>query len=349
MDNGGFGVPVAYVFGGRDASGNPLDTVQKYYPETYGSEDMFPIFFDPATGAPAAQFINVQTDVWSDRFQFPDYDWLPQSGQFTNPPIVPDRPPGQGGGGQGAVPLNPLPDPLYGHAAVVLESKGNLFPPPVWPEGPYCYVFILGGIDDGGVPVSAMRWFNVWAAPEERQDDEDPSGGDYSLVSEMPIERAYHSAFVTLPDKLTDKPWRLIVVGGFDRNGNYISQVDEYTFTSIINPVAGTWRTVANTSEAAAGAGAGWQVDDRGMVYTQMSGRTVDGYTGSVYDVLANGSMSLAPSGLVPRGWAGATGVTAYNDFEDVYGVYPNPGGDFYIVGGLTQMGMDTIVEHYRP
>lgn len=331
---------MAFVFGGRDASGNPLDTVQKYYPETYGVEDQFPILFFPG---PIAQYINVQTDIWSDRFIFHDYDWMPQEGQAINPPIVPDRPPVQGGGGgTGAAPLNRLPEPLYGHAAVAVESTGNLFPPPVWPEGPYCYVFILGGINDGGVPVSTMRWFNVWAQPAERQDDEEPPAGDYSVVSEMPIERAYHSAFVTLPDKLTDKPWRIVVVGGFDRNGNYISQVDEYTFTSITNPVAGTWRTVANTSEAAAGAGAGWLEDERGMVYTQLGGRTVDGYTGSVYDVLSGGSMSLAPTGLVPRGWAGATGVKVYNDFY-------TPGGDFYIVGGMTQMGMDTIVEHYRP
>jgi hypothetical protein len=327
---------VFYVFGGRDGSGNPLDTVQKYFPETYGVEDMYPIFFDPATGQPAAQFVNAQTDIWSDGYQFHDYDWMPQQGEAVNPPIVPERPPGN------ELLLNPLPEPLYGHAAVTLESTGNVFPPPVWPEGPYCYVFISGGINDGGVPVNAVRWFNVWAEPSERQQDEDPRPGDYSIVTEMPIERAYHSAFVTLPDKLTDKPWRMVIVGGFDRNGNYISQVDEYTFDSITNPVTGTWRTVANTSEAAAGTGAGWQVDERGMVYTQFGGRTVDGYTGSVFDVLSNGSMSLAPSGLVPRGWAGTTSVRVYNDFL-------TSGGDFYIVGGLTQMGMDTIVEHYRP
>jgi len=330
------------VFGGRDDSGNPLDVVQKYYPETYGTEDMFPILFDPATGEPIAQFVNAQTDIWSDRYMLIDYDWLPQNGPCANIPQVPDRPPGGGGGGgQNAAPLNPLPEPLYGHAAVALESKGNIIPPPVWPEGPYCYVFILGGITDSGVPTNAMRWFNVWQEPPEREEGE-PRAGDYSLVSEMPIERAYHSAFVTLPDKLTDEPWRIVVVGGFDRNGNYISQVDEYTFDSVNNPVMGSWRTVASVPEAAAGQAAGWQVDDRGTVYRQMCGRTIDGYTGSVYDVLENGSLSLAPTRLVPRGWVGATQTKVYNEFY-------TPGGDFYIIGGLTQMGMDTIVEHYRP
>ena len=332
-----------YVFGGRDNAGEPLDVVQKYYPETYGTEDMFPILIFPD---PIAQYVNVQTDIWTNRFMFHDWDWLPQEGQDINPPIVQDRPPQGGGGGGGAnaaVPLNPLPVPLYGHAAVAVESTGNLFPPPVWPEGPYHYIFILGGISDAGVPVADMRWFNTSAAPGQRQ-GEDLQAGDYSVVSEMPVERAYHKAFAVLPDKLTNRPWRIVVFGGFDRNGNYISQVDVFTFDSIVNPVTGSWRTLTSVPEGAAGLGAGWLQDDRGFVYKQLAGRTIDGYTGSVYDVLADGSLSVAPTGLIPRGWVGSSGVVVPNDFNN-----GQVEGFYYLVGGLTQQGMDNIVEVYRP
>jgi len=334
---------VFFVFGGRDEGGEPLDIVQKYYPETYGVEDQFPILI--MNGVPIAQYINNQTDIWSNRYTFHDYDWLPQEGDNVNPPIVPDRPPmdNQGGGGANAsVPLNPLPEPLYGHSAVTIESLGNIFPPPVWPEGPYCYVFITGGINDSGVPTNAMRWFNAWAPPAQRQEGQDPQAGDYSLMPPMPVERAYHDSIVILPDKMTNRPWKIIVFGGFDRNGNYISQVDEFTFDSVTNPTSGSWRTLANTPEAAAGVVAGWQVNERGFLYHQMGGRTVDGYTGGVYDVLANGTVSVAPSGLIPRGWAGGTGIVAPNDFFTGEGKY-------YIFGGLTELGMNKIVELYQP
>lgn len=332
-----------YVFGGRDASGEPLDTVQKYYPETYGTEDQFPILFDPATGAPIAQYVNAQTDIWTNRYMLIDWDWKPQEGQNPNPPIVPDRPPMDGGGGgqNGAVPLNPLPEPLYGAAAVTIESPGNI-PPPVWPEGPFYYIFILGGINDSGVPVSTMRWFNSAAAPGRRQQDQQPEAGDYSSVVNMLVERAYHKAIVILPNKYTNEPWKIVVFGGFDRNGNYVSQIDEFTFTSITNPTTGSWRTIGNAPEAAAGLGAGWHVDERGTVLHQFTGRTVDGMTGTVYDILGNGSISLAPTSLVPRGWTGSAGIVSPND-------YFTGAGDYYIVGGLTPNGPDTIVERYQP
>jgi hypothetical protein len=343
LGQSGLGVPVIYVFGGRNASGQPLDTVQKYYPETYGTEDMFPIIFDPQ-GNPIMQIVNTQTDIWSNRFMMVDRDWLPQEGQNPNPPIVPDRPPMDGGGGgqNGAVPLNPLPEPLYGLAAVTIENNGNIFPPPVYPEGGFNYIFILGGINDSGVPVATMRLFSTTTAPGRRQQDANLEFGDYSSVVDMPIERAYHKAIVILGDKLTDKKWKIVVFGGFDRNGNYISQIDEFTFTSVTNPTGGTWRTIGNAPEAVAGLGAGWQVDERGTVYNQFGGRGFSGMIGSVYDVLANGTISLAPTSLVPRGWVGAAGVVSPNDFF-------TGAGDYYIVGGLTPNGPDTIVEHYQP
>jgi PKD repeat protein len=344
LGNQGLGVPVIYVFGGRDNSGNPLDTVQKYYPETYGTEDQFPITFDPSTGTPLAQVVNGQTDIWSNRYMMVDWDWLPQEGQNPNPPMSPDRPPMDGGGGgqNGAVSLNPMPEPLYGLAAVTIENNGNISPPPVWPEGGFNYIFILGGINDGGVPVATMRLFNAAAPPGRRNENQDPEFGDYSPVADMPIERAYHKAIVILGDKLTNKKWKIVVFGGFDRNGNYISQIDEFTFTSVTAPTTGSWSTIGSAPEAAAGLGAGWQVDARGTVYKQFGGRTRDGYTGSVYDVLGGGSISLSPTGLVPRGWVGAAGVVAPNDFF-------TGAGDYYIVGGVTPNGPDTIVEHYRP
>ncbi len=343
---GGYGIPVIYVFGGRDANGEPLDVVQKYYPETYGTEDYVQvpaapqIYFDINTGLPVGQLTNTQTDIWSDMYRFHDYDWLPQAGESVNPPIVPDRMPGA----DTAVRLNPLPEALYGHVALEVTSAGNIEPPPVWPEGPYYYIFILGGINDTGIPVASMRWFNYAAAPPEREGEGEPEQGDYSLVSEMPIERAFHDAIVILPNKLTNRPWRIVVFGGFDRNGNYISQIDQYTFDSITNPVEGTWETIADAPQAAAGLGAGWQEDDRGFVYKQMGGRTIDGYTGSVYDVLASdSSVSVAPTGLLPRGWVGMGGAVAPNEYFT--------GEGFYVIGaGSTSEGMLAgVIEVYRP
>jgi len=329
-----FGVPVIYVFGGRDNNGNALDVVQKYYPPGFGTEDL-PIDTDAdLDGSPDAQVTNNQVDIWTNRFQFPDWDLWPQMGQDINPPIVPDRPPQDRGGGTGSVPLNPLPEPLYGHQAVTIESVGNI-PPPVWPDSPYSYIFILGGINGDGNVVSAVRWFNTAMPPSERQEGQEPQPGDYSVITQMPVERAYHHAVVIPPNVAVNRRWQIIVFGGFDRNGNYVAQVDRFTFDSNKNPVTGSWDTVAVLPEAAAGLGAGWEYDERGYVYHQFGGYTVDGPTSSIFDILESGAYSYAPFKLIPRAWFGM-GQIGYD-------------ADYYIIAGWGEGGMTSVVERYRP
>ena len=75
-----------------------------------------------------------------------------------------------------------------------------------------------------------------------------------------------------------------------------------------------------------------------------MGGRTIDGYTGSVYDVLASdSSVSVAPTGLLPRGWVGMGGAVAPNEYFT--------GEGFYVIGaGSTSEGMLAgVIEVYRP
>ncbi len=336
------GVPVIYVFGGRDSRGDILDTVQKYYPVGFGTEAL-PIDTDVDGGDPDAQVTNNQADVWSDRFQFMDRDLWPQMGDQVNPPIVPDRPPINrrgGGGAGGAVLLNLLPRPLYGASAVTVESYGLLNP--VFPESHFSYVFLFGGIEyntDTGEEhvVATMRWFNTRQAPPDRQEGQDPRPGDYSVVVDMPIERAYHKAIVIPPDLVSNRPWQVVVFGGYDRNGNYIAQVDKFTFNSVKNPTTGSWQTIGVLPEATVAPGAGWEFESpgRGFVYRQFVGKNVDGYTGSVIEITDSGSMSYAPETLLPRSWA-SFGQIGYDP-------------DYYVISGTTEQGMTTVIERYRP
>ncbi|OPX23450.1 MAG: hypothetical protein B1H03_01465 [Planctomycetales bacterium 4484_113] len=333
---GALGVPVIYVFGGRDENGNALDVVQKYYPPTFGTEDVYPVWDIPQY---SGQIVNNQTDIWTSYFAFHDRDMCPQRGQCPNPPMVPDRPKGQ----RPAIPLNPLPEPLYGAQAVTVETNGNVVPP-TWPQGPYNYIFILGGINADGAVVPTMRWFNTAVEPQQRQGGgQELAQGDYSPVVDMPVERAYFKAFVIPPRQSIDRKWQIVVFGGFDQSGNYVAQVDRYNFTDTNNPVMGYWETIGSVPEPAAGLGAGWEDNaTRGIILHQMSGRTVEGVTGSVFDLLEDGPVSYAPVSLIPRGWIEATHVT-------------NPGlmgpgaPDYYLISGITEQGPTTIVEHYRP
>jgi|GEM_PF-1517726 len=336
---GALGVPVFYVFGGRDEYGHALDTVQKYYPATFGTEDVQPVWEKwMVRGLWEGQIVNNMVDIWTGYYAFWDWDMRPQEDQEIYPPIVPDRLRGS----DPAVPLNPLPEPLYGLQAVTVETNGNMVPP-VWPEGPFHYIFILGGINDGGAVVPTMRWFDAAALPDQRQEQGETGPGDYSPVVDMPVERAYHKAFVIPPRGGGDPKWQIVVLGGFDRNGNYVAQVDRFTFTNTKSPTTGTWETVGSVMEPAAGLGAGWVNDpQRGMLYRQMSGRTVEGVTGSVFEVLAGGAVSYGAVSLIPRGWVNGTHVT----LPALVGA-TNP--DYYIIGGVTEQGPDTVVEHYQP
>ncbi len=344
--DGRLGIPVIYVFGGRDTSGNPLDIVQKYYPPGFGTEAL-PVDTDSnGDGEPDAQVTNNMVDIWSNRFQFHDWDLWPQEGDVINPPIVPDRPPREagGGGGTGAVPLAPLPRPLYGSAAVTIESVGVFAP--VWPESPFYYIFILGGIeqDEQGNEhvVPTMRWFDTRMPPPQRQEGQEPRPGDYSPVVDMPIERAYHKAFVIPPDLGSNRPWQIVVIGGYDRNGNYIAQVDKFTFNSIKSPTTGTWTTVGYLPEAAIGHGAGWEFENpgRGFLYRQFAGRTVDGYTSSIIEIQDDGSVSYAPHTLLPRAWFGFGQVVRDIGSTTRY--------EYFMLSGVGEQGMNTIIERYR-
>jgi len=150
----------------------------------------------------------------------------------------------------------------------------------------------------------------------------------------MPIERAYFRAFAIPGDEFQTIPWQIIVIGGFDRNRNYVSQIDRFTFDSVKNPNSGYWETIGYLPEAAAGTGAGWEFDERGFVYHQFAGRTIDGFTGSVFDILESGSVSYAPHTLIPRGWFASAQAGS---------------NTYYIIGGLTEQGMTAIVERYQP
>jgi PKD repeat protein len=325
---GGIGSPIIYVMGGRVDATQAVDLVQKYYVPNYG-EDQVPCddvdFSFQTTGN--------QADIWSPYFERPDTD------QFPNPLIPPqiqDRTPG---GGANAV-LPTLPKALYGLAAVAIET-GVHTPPPAFPNGPYHYIFIFGGIDGSGAVVDEMRWWNTATGEDSTGGGEDEVPGLFSLMPALPQPRAYAKA-VVIP---TGGAPAVALVGGMDATGAPIDEIDIFQFDDPINPNTGSWSTFGGTlPEALVACGGGynpggepsesWVLAFGGWNGVKFSESTFNARLGSSGSLVIRESLVVVPRRNLGSSQSG--GPILGEDFNR-----------YSLFGGVDENGPDSIVETF--
>lgn len=360
-------VPVYYAIGGRDASGDALTTVQKYYPPRAGIGDMGvgPIPLPDYSNYYNAQIVNNTEDAWSNWYIHPDIDQCPSIGDLDvdgyddwDDVDIQTRVPG-GAGGQNAQGLQQLPVPIYGHAAVSLNIGSQTFP-----YGPVRYIFILGGKEDGrDGPVSReFRILDTLAEPQTQGGGQNPREPDFPLWSrleDMPIERYYHSAFlVSAVDWFgildpTQKT-QIFVFGGFDRDNNPVSQVDVFTFDDPRQPVTGSWQTFSQ-DQIARGLLGGFpervvdeypdfnahRVKDFGTdpILHILGGKTSAKPTGMITTHL-QGSWLEAPLTVIPRYGGGYVQIP-----QRVLG--DSPTFEYFVLGGNAGDYLTTYVEGF--
>jgi hypothetical protein len=342
----GYGAPVIYVMGGRTDETTPVELVQKYYVWGFGSEDLP---FDSLDGFPEGLLPDFQTtsnqvDIWSPFFLRPDTDQIPGNDPPQDPQIQ-SRFPGLGGTGAGVLPE--LPTPVYGAMAVKIQNgvasarAGVDAVPPAFPNGPFGYIFLFGGIDENGSVIDEMRWWDITNG-QDTSADPGEEDGVFSLVSTMPQPRAYGQAVLIPGD-----PVRVALVGGIDNQGNQINTVDIFEFTNSSNPQNGTWTTFGGTlPEALEACGAGFNpatpTEDWVLAFGGWTGEFFSPATYSVRVGSQGNKVILEPNVVLPRSNTG-TGQS---------GGAPNGGYPFGIdfnrylmIGGISENGAESIVE----
>jgi PKD repeat protein len=322
MTFGGLGVPVIYVLGGRTGANSPVDLIQKYYPYGFGTEDMVPYSQDFRF-----QTTGNQADTWSNYFLRPDQDQFPGSGRNFDPQVQQRTP------GNGQVPdLPTLPRPLYGHMAVRVESGIDAVGP-TFPNSPYDYIFVMGGIDENNAVRSELLFWDVTIGQEPG--DELGEDGLFEELAEMPTRRAYGQALF-----IPGNPMRIAVIGGFDQANRPLDTVDIYTFDSPFNPVQGSWNTFGGTlEEALRTTAAGYHPGIAGEPFIASFGGfgEADFSYRSRTARLGSGLVVTEPLVVVPRGFA--------NLGQGGPGNLDLSRNRYTIVGGTTEQGTSNIVE----
>jgi hypothetical protein len=334
----GIGCPIIYVLGGRVAANQPVTIqdgdgvtrglVQKYYVPNYGSD-----------GAPpwdeqyAFQTTGNQTDIWSHDFLRPDTDQWPDS---QDNPQIQDRL-GDGAGTNAVMPN--LPTPLYGEAAVALET-GVTTPAPAFPFGTYHYIFVFGGIDDKGAVHKEMRWWDTSRGFQAGQGgNADAQPGVFSSVVDMPRERAYAKA-VVIPMG-TSAP-AVALVGGFDHTGAPIKEIDVFQFSDPHAPNTGSWSTFNGTlPEALLACGAGY---NPGGAPSEAWVLAFAGWTGSQFSS-ATFNARLGSSGLVVREALQVVPRRNLGSAQSGGPILPLDFNRYALLGGVTENGPTSIVE----
>jgi len=327
----GLGVPVIYVFGGRTGATSAVDTIQKYYPYGFGTEDMVPM-----SETYRFQNTNNQADIWSDYFLRPDRDQYPGSGTNFDPQIQTRIP------GGGNVPdLPKLPKPLYGLMAVRLQT-GTDYPQPTFPQSGYSYVFVMGGIEgegnggDGSVS-KKMYWWDTTKGDDGQPD----SQGVMSAMPDMPQPRAYGQAVL-----ITDLPLRIAVTGGYDDLNHPLKTVDIFTFSNQFNPTTGTWSSFSGTlDEALRSTAVGWNRGVGGDTFVlSFGGFAETDFTHNLYSYrLGSGQTVTESLPVVPRSYSRAgQGGGAHSIFDSIHAMTYNR---YYLIGGTTEQGTSNIVE----
>lgn len=359
MNGPGLGVPVFYVVGGRNASGNALTTVQKYYPPGFGTE-LLPIDSLEACGNMFGDFqvSNNQVDIWRNTFLAPDRDYWPQVGEDPRRPVVPDRLPG--GGQQGAGPLAQLPVGVYGHSGFAIESLPYIGPLP-FPLGPFYYIFIMGGKESDGHVSNEFRILDTRSNPSDVQGggNQNPRNPQYPLwsyvrsgnpqsgpIQFMPVERYDFDVVMQWPDPAVGGLWKVFVFGGTNQNGEYVSQVDVFTFENVFGPNTGTWSTLTQLPDPTSGNNASLGFTSvSGFVYHVFGGRNRDKIIGDVYTI--DGS-SVIPSALdlIPKHGSGL-GYSYGPPNRGAAPAWPNA-VSYYRVAGIDEAGLNPYVEKFQ-
>lgn len=328
-DTSGLGSPVIYVLGGRVAANQPVDLVQKYYVYGFGSEDLP---YDSA--AFGFQTTSNQTDIWSPFFLRPDTD------QYPAPDADPDIPDRRASTNDEVLPT--LIEPLYGLMACSLES-GVDQATPSFPNGPYHYVFVFGGIGSDGSVRDDMRWWNITLPGQGNSGGQTPNGV-FSLVSTMPTPRAYGKAVVLE----SSTGLKIALVGGIDAHGIPLNTIDIFSFNDSNNPATGTWDTFQGTlPEALEACGAGFHpgpgVEDWVLTFGGWTGKD---YNSDVYDarLYSPGDLVLREAiKAVPRNMVGSCQSNGSNALRAYLSTAKF--NRYYVFGGVDENGSDSVVE----
>lgn len=327
----GIGTPVIYVIGGRTDATTPTDIVQKYYVPAFGSEHV------PAYSQDYSfQATGNQTDIWSPDFKRSDTDQYVGTGRNFDPQISP-RTPNQGSEAQ----MPTLPRPLYGHMACRIET-GVDTATPAFPNGPFHYIFVFGGIDANGTVRDEMLWWDTSLGIE--QGDDQGEDGVFSEMPAMPSRRAYGKAIF-----VPGNPMRIALVGGYDQNGVYLKTVDVFTFDNMFGPSTGSW----DTFEGSLGEG----LRALGAAYHPGPGiedwvLALGGWTGLDYSTKMQSVRLGSPANLVvTEGFALAPRANAGSS-QSAIAVLSGPGAQpfvsfnrYYLLGGVDENGVENFVE----
>jgi PKD repeat protein len=324
----GLGVPVIYVFGGRTGATTAVDTVQKYYPYGFGTEDMVPMSENFRF-----QTTNNQADIWSNYFLRPDRDQFPGSGTNFDGQIETRQPDQE-------FSMPHLPKSLYGLMAVRLQT-GTDYPSPTFPQSGYSYVFVMGGIEGqnggSGAVSDKMYW---WDTTKGDEGEQDPVDGLFSEMPDMPTPRAYGQAVL-----ITDLPLRIAVTGGFDADNHPLNTVDIFTFANQFNPTTGSWSSFTGTlDEALRSTSVGWNSGDgTGAFVLSFGGFAETDFTHNLYSYRLGGGGTVTESlPVVPRGWGRASQGGAAGS---VFGPGQFTYNRYYLIGGATEQGSTNIIE----
>jgi PKD repeat protein len=323
----GIGSPIIYVMGGRTDATTPTDLVQKYYVPFYGSDDLP---FDDATFS--FQTTGNQVDIWSPDFLRPDTDQYPDPN--ADPQIQTRQP--DGAGSNQVMPH--LPVALYGLAAASLET-GVTSAAPSFPNGPYHYVFIFGGVDGNGSVHNEMRWWDTSIGFQSGQGQGQDQQGVFSIISTMPIERAYAKA-VVIP---TSGAPAIALVGGYDHSGVAIDQIDVFQFNNPLAPNSGSWSTFNGTlPDALVGCGAGY---NPGGAPSEAWILAFGGWTGSKFSSATFNARLGSPGGLVVREPLSVVPRRYLGSAQSGGAILPLDFNRYVLLGGVTENGTTSVAE----
>ncbi|MCB1220212.1 MAG: PKD domain-containing protein [Planctomycetales bacterium] len=339
----GLGVPLIYVMGGRvpqsgDLDGAPVDLVQRYEVFGFGAEDLpYDSFQFPNDGD--WQMTSNQTDIWSTWKLRPDLDQVPRQGANEHPPVITARQPD---GASTTGPLPTLPKPLYGLAATSFETGADVGAPS-FPDQPFSYVFIFGGVDENGSVTNEMRWWDT-ALGQEDNGGQEREDGVFSLLASMPSPRAYATA---VPIR-SGPVYQIALVGGVDQNGVPVNSIDIFTFDSGLNPNSGSWETFEGAfPEALEACGAGYRPAGGQDFILAFGGWTGEDYSSAAYSHRYNANSTQAgfsvrePLPLMPRSHLGSSTGGSFTLFG---------GGSFnsyQLFGGVDENGVENVVETF--
>ena len=361
------GVLTAYIIGGRSDQPTPNSEpaitgdffvsadVQKYVVPGFGAEDLPLDNVDLVAGEqggtlmpcvpPAGfQITNNQVDAWISWYHAPDNDQIPADDNLIQiaPPAT----------GLDISPELPLPDPLYGHQVLVLDSR-EVVPPPVFPEQPYLFIAVLGGKKPDGQVTGEMLLRDINQAPGNQQggDQQQRPFGQWSLEAELTVPRWDFNAQVIPPKLGQAQPWRIVVWGGLDANNQPVREIEMLEFADP-NAFNGAdvlqFQVIGELPESflRKGSYGGYTNTILGIRLFDAAG---EGFSRFRTDILSfgtdeGGSQLVHSLQVSPRKWAGASmislGHTAFgaNDSDILVGSNPRL-NRIVVFGGMTEDG----------